>query len=76
MYDISGLFKRFGTIVTEHQTLVERIDKNTEQAHEDLEDAKNELIDHHNNVSDTRKLMLKIFFILIVFVTFWIIFVL
>jgi syntaxin 5 len=70
------MFKRFGTIVTQHQELVERIDTKTADALDDLEGAKNELIDTHNNVSDTRKLMLKIFLILMIFVTFWIVFVL
>lgn len=26
LHDISGLFKKFGTIVAQHETLVERID--------------------------------------------------
>ena len=76
MYDISSLFKRFATIVQEHEILVERIDTNTESALHDLEGAKKILRDVHEDVSSTRKLMMKIFFILILFSTFYILFVL
>jgi hypothetical protein len=49
---------------------------NTETALADLEGAKRELREVHEDVSSTRKLMMKIFFILIVFCTFYILFVL
>jgi hypothetical protein len=40
LHDISSLFKKFGTIVAQHETLVERIDSNTEQAFYDIEEGK------------------------------------
>jgi t-SNARE complex subunit (syntaxin) len=56
--------------------LVERIDQNTEDAYHDLEGAKKEIKEISESVNDTRKLMLKIFFILILFCTFYILLVL
>ena len=76
LYDITTLFKRFATIVQEHQILVERIDSNTENALHDLEGAKGELRETYENTKSTRKLILKIFFILMVFCTLYILFVL
>lgn len=56
--------------------LVERIDTNTESALHDLEGAKTVLRNVHEDVSSNRKLMMKIFFILLLFSTFYILFVL
>ena len=76
LYDILGLFQRFGTIVSNHEALVERIDNNAEEALYDIEGAKNELQQVYEDTSNSRKLMLKIFFILVVFCTFYILFIL
>ena len=76
MYDILSLFKRFGTIVSNHEALVERIDNNAEEALYDIEGAKQELREVYEDTSNNRKLMLKIFFILVVFCTFYILFIL
>ena len=56
--------------------MVERIDTNTETALYDIEGAKKELREVYEDTTSTRKLMLKIFFILIIFATFYILFVL
>jgi t-SNARE complex subunit (syntaxin) len=56
--------------------LVERIDTNTESALHDLEGAKTELRDIYDDTKSTRKLILKVFFILMLFSTFYILFVL
>jgi len=40
LYDILNLFKRFGTIVQNHEALVQRIDQNAEEALYDVENAK------------------------------------
>lgn len=76
LHDISWIFKKFGTIVAQHEVLVERIDRNAEDALYDIEGAKKELREVYENTSTNRKLMLKIFFILICFCTFYILFVL
>ena len=59
-----------------HEALVVRIDKNAEEALYDIEGAKKELRELYENTSSNRSLMLKIFFLLLVFVTFYILFVL
>ena len=76
LYDISALFKRFGTIVSNHEALVVRIDSHAEEALYDIEGAKTELRELYEDTSSNRKLMLKIFFILMVFITFYILLVL
>ena len=76
LYDILSLFKRFGTIVSNHEALVERIDNNAEEALYDIEGAKQELREVYEDTSNNRALMLKIFFILVVFCTFYILFIL
>ena len=55
---------------------MERIDANTENALGDLEGAKTELRDVYENTKSTRKLIMKIFFMLMVFSTLYILFVL
>jgi len=55
---------------------VERIDENTEQALYDIEGAKKEIREIYENTSNNRTLIMKIFFILLVFCTFYILFVL
>jgi syntaxin 5 len=76
LVDIAALFKRFSNIVQSHEELVVRIDTNAEEALYDIEGAKTELRELYENTSSNRALMLKIFFILVVFITFYIIFVL
>ena len=71
-----NLFKRFGTIVQNHEALVQRIDQNAEEALYDVEAAKEQLREVYEDTSNNRKLMLKIFFSLIIFVTFYILFIL
>lgn len=53
-----------------------RIDQNAEEAVHDIESAKNELREVYEDTSSNRKIILKIFFILLIFVTFYILFVL
>ena len=70
------MFQKFGTIVAQHEKMVERIDENAEQALYDIEGAKKEIREIYENTSNNRTLILKIFFILLIFCTFYILFVL
>lgn len=74
--DVSSLFQKFGTIVAQHEKLVERIDENAEQALYDIEGAKKEIREIYENTSNNRTLIMKVFFILLIFCTFYILFVL
>ena len=55
---------------------MQRIDQNAEEALYDVEAANKQLTEVYEDTSSNRKLMLKIFFILIVFCTFYILFIL
>lgn len=70
--DISSLFKKFGTIVAQHQTLVERIDQTAEQSLYDIEGAKKELRTVQEDVNSNRAFILKFFFLLLLISTFYV----
>lgn len=73
--DINQIFTKFSEIVNAQQLMVERIDTDTEMALLNAEQGKKELSEHYQNVSSYRNLIFKIFLILIVFATIYIIFV-
>lgn len=73
--DINQIFVKFSEIVNAQQLMVERIDADTEMALLNAERGKKELSEHYQNVSSYRNLIFKIFLILIVFATLYIIFV-
>ena len=73
--EINTMFKKFSEIVNTQQLMVERIDSDTEMALLNAERGKQELSEHYQNVSSYRNLIFKIFLILIIFATLYIIFV-
>lgn len=73
--EINQMFTKFSEIVNAQQLMVERIDSDTEMALINAEKGKKELSEHYQNVSSYRNLIFKIFLILIVSATFYIIFV-
>jgi syntaxin 5 len=73
--DINQIFVKFSEIVNTQQLMVERIDTDTEMALLNAEKGKKELSEHYQNVSSYRSLVFKIFLILIIFATLYIIFV-
>jgi len=62
--------------VAQHEVMVERIDRDTEQSLHDIEGAKKEIKAVYEDTSNNRKLIMKIFFILLVFCTIYILFIL
>jgi len=62
--------------VQNQEELVNRVDLNTEEALYDIEGAKTELRELYEDTSSNRSLMLKIFLILMIFITFYILFIL
>ena len=72
--EITQVFMRFGEIVNEQQMMVERIDSTTEDAVVNIEKAKTQLVEHYQNVSSVRNLMIKIFLILVLMATLYILF--
>jgi len=73
--EINQMFTKFSEIVNTQQLMVERIDTDTEMALINVEKGKKELSEHYQNVSSYRNLIFKIFLILIIFATLYIIFV-
>lgn len=73
--DMNEIFTKFSEIVNTQQLMVERIDADTEMALINAEQGKKELSEHFQNVSSYRNLIFKIFLILIIFATLYIIFV-
>ena len=73
--EINQIFTKFSEIVNTQQLMVERIDSDTEMALINAERGKKELSEHYQNVSSYRNLIIKIFLILIIFATLYIIFV-
>lgn len=73
--DINEIFTKFSEIVNTQQLMVERIDADTEMALLNAERGKKHLSEHYQNVSSYRNLIFKIFLILIIFATLYIIFV-
>ena len=73
--DINQIFVKFSEIVNAQQLMVERIDSDTEMALLNVEKGRKELSEHYQNVSSYRNLLFKVFLILIVFATLYIIFV-
>lgn len=74
--DLSSQFKNFAHIVMNHQKMAERLDTQTADTLLDLEGAQKELSETHERVSSTRGLMMKVFFVLLVFCTLYILLVL
>ena len=73
--DINQIFVKFSEIVNAQQLMVERIDADTEMALLNVEKGRKELSEHYQNVSSYRNLLFKVFLILIIFATLYIIFV-
>ena len=72
--DIGQAFQRLGTIVKLHEVMRDRIDRNTEDSLINLEKGRKSLSEAYRSISSNRALIIKIFLILIVFATIYIIF--
>jgi len=72
--DIGQAFQRLGTIVKLHEVMIDRIDRNTEDSLINVEKGRKSLSEAYRSISSNRALIIKIFLILIVFATIYIIF--
>lgn len=57
-----------------HEVMIDRIDKNTEDSLINVEKGRKSLSEAYRNISSNRALIIKIFLIMIVFATIYIIF--
>ncbi len=66
MTELSQMFFRLGQMVNEQKSMIEKIDNNTDLSLKNVEEGLQELTHMQRDVRSNRKLLLKIFFILIV----------
>ncbi|XP_076931154.1 syntaxin-31-like [Bidens hawaiensis] len=65
--ELSGIFTNLATMVAQQGELAIRIDDNMEETLSNVEGARGALLKYLNSISSNRWLMIKIFFILIIF---------
>ncbi|KAJ1982754.1 Integral membrane protein SED5 [Dimargaris xerosporica] len=70
--ELGGIFQQLAHMVSEQRDMVQRIDSNVEDMEMNITGAQNELLRYYSFVSSNRWLMLKIFAIIIIFVTIFI----
>ncbi|KAJ1970110.1 Integral membrane protein SED5 [Dispira parvispora] len=67
--ELGGIFQQLAQMVSEQRDVVQRIDANVEDIEMNVTGAQSELLKYYSYVSSNRWLMLKIFAIIIMFVT-------
>ena len=65
MNELSQMFFRLGQMVNEQKSMIEKIDNNTDLSLKNVEEGLQELTHMQRDVRSNRKLLLKIFFMLI-----------
>ncbi|CDR96874.1 SYNTAXIN, putative [Babesia bigemina] len=72
--ELTQIFQRVTTMVTQQDEMIQRIDADTEESLNNVISAQNELSRYYKRISSNRTLLLKIFFILVAFVIIYIVF--
>ena len=71
--ELGSMFQRFGAVVAEQGELIDRIDANTDQSLDYIEDAHTQILSYQRHIKGNRGLILKtfgvLFFIVIVYGT-------
>lgn len=75
IHELSNIFTQLATMVSQQGEIAIRIDENMEDTLANVEGAQNQLVRYLNSISSNRWLMIKIFFVLIVFLMFFLFFV-
>ncbi|XP_022730269.1 syntaxin-32 [Durio zibethinus] len=75
IHELSNIFTQLATMVSQQGELAIRIDENMDESLANVDGAQSQLVRYLNNISSNRWLMIKIFFILIVFLMFFLFFV-
>ncbi|EOY30884.1 Syntaxin of plants 32 isoform 2 [Theobroma cacao] len=75
IHELSNIFTQLATMVSQQGELAIRIDENMDESLANVEGAQSQLVRYLNSISSNRWLMIKIFFILIVFLMFFLFFV-
>ncbi|ORM41919.1 Integral membrane protein sed5 [Babesia sp. Xinjiang] len=72
--ELTQIFQRMTTLVTQQDEMIQRIDADTEDSLDNVISAQSELSRYYKRISSNRTLLLKIFCILVAFVIFYILF--
>ncbi|EGR33408.1 snare domain protein [Ichthyophthirius multifiliis] len=72
--NVSQMFVRIGTMVKMHETMIDRIDKDTDVAIINVEKGKQHIMNAYRYASSTRGLIFRIFIILMIFAFVYIVF--
>lgn len=75
IHELSGIFTQLATMVSEQGEIAIRIDENVEDTLANVEGAQGQLLKYLSSISSNRWLMVKIFFVLIVFLIIFMVFV-
>lgn len=65
--ELGGMFQQLATMIKEQDEAIQRIDSNIEDVELNISEAHSELLKYFQSVTSNRWLMIKIFFVLIVF---------
>jgi syntaxin 5 len=72
--DIGGIYQRLGTMVQMHDVMIDRIDKDTDDSMHNVEKGKKTLLEVYTSVSSKRRLIIKIFLVLLCFSLLYVLF--
>uniref|UniRef100_A0A2P2M4F3 Uncharacterized protein LOC105631354 isoform X3 n=1 Tax=Rhizophora mucronata TaxID=61149 RepID=A0A2P2M4F3_RHIMU len=75
IHELSNIFTQLATMVSQQGELAIRIDENIDETLTNVEGAQGQLVRYLNSISSNRWLMIKIFFVLIVFLMIFLFFV-
>ncbi|KAK9269725.1 hypothetical protein L1049_001503 [Liquidambar formosana] len=75
IHELSNIFTQLATMVSQQGELAIRIDENMDETLSNVEGAQGQLVRYLNSISSNRWLMIKIFFVLIVFLMIFLFFV-
>lgn len=75
IHELSNIFTQLATMVSQQGEIAIRIDENMEDALANVEGAQGQLVRYLNSISSNRWLMIKIFFVLVVFLMIFLFFV-
>ncbi|WCJ29737.1 Syntaxin-32 [Euphorbia peplus] len=75
IHELGNIFTQLATMVSQQGELAIRIDENMDESLANVEGAQNQLVRYMNSISSNRWLMIKIFFVLIVFLMIFLFFV-
>jgi len=73
--ELSNIFTQLATMVSQQGELAIRIDENMDDTLSNVEGAQGALLKYLNRISSNRWLMIKIFFVLVIFLLIFVVFV-